>query len=173
MITAGPQNIGLLVLGQFDSGTFAAFTGIGSVTWNGQVYTGVGQAIQIGQTSGSVADGKAGLTISLCGVDPEVIAMAELEEFQRRRVTVYLATFDDEGQIIDADVFFDGLADDMESNDDPKNPTVTLSCEQRAFDLSRPRPFKYLPEDQKKRFPGDTFFDLVSAIQNREDTWGR
>lgn len=167
------MGIGLLVLGRFDSGNFAAFTGMGSVTYDGVTYLGVGQVLSIGETASSVQNGKSGLTITLSGIDPEVIALAELEEFQRRRVTVYTAQFDDEGVLTSAEVFFDGLADDMESSDDPAAPTLTLSCEQRAFDLSRPRPFKYLPEDQKKRYPGDLFFDLVSAIQNREDTWGR
>lgn len=167
------SGIGLLVHGQFDSGDFAAFTGYGNVTWEGITYQGVGDLLAIGETSASVADGKAGLSITLSGIDLSVIALAELEEFQRRRVTVYLAQFDDEGVIQSADIFFAGLADDMESSDDPENPIVTLSCEQRAFDLGRPRPFKYLPEDQERRYSGDKFFDLVAAIQNREDTWGR
>lgn len=173
MDTSGAQNIGLLVRGQFDSGDFAVFTGWGDVVFDGVTYRGVGQVVQIGQASASVADGKAGLSITLSGVDFEVIALAELEDFQRRRVTVYLATFDSEGQIVDADVFFDGLADDMQSDDTPGSATLTLSCEQRALDLSRPRVFKYLPEDQKRRFPGDTGFDLVGPLMNRDDTWGR
>lgn len=173
MDVSGDQRLGLLVRGQFDSGDFAAFTGLGTVEWEGVTYSGVNDAIEIGETSGSTADGKAGLTITLSGVNPEVIALAELEEFQRRRVTVYLALFDEEGQITDADIFFDGLADDLESDDTPEMPLLTMHCEQRALDLSRPRPFKYLPEDQKRRYPGDTFFDLVQVIQNQEDTWGR
>ncbi|WP_300009669.1 hypothetical protein [uncultured Roseobacter sp.] len=173
MDVSGDRRIGLLVRGQFDSGDFAAFTGLGTVEWQGVTYSGVDDAIEIGETSGSTADGKAGLSITLSGVNPEVIALAELEEFQRRRVTVYLATFDDEGVITDGDVYFDGLADDLESDDNPDNPVLTLHCEQRALDLSRPRPFKYLPEDQKRRFPGDTIFDQVQIIQNQEDTWGR
>jgi hypothetical protein len=173
MDASGAQNLGLLVLGRFDSGDFAAFTGLGTVTWDGVVYTGLGEVLSIGQSTSDVESGKAGLTIQLSGIDPAIITLAELEDFQRRRVTVYLAVFDDEGVITDADVFFDGLADDMESDDDPANPVLSLTCEQRSFDLGRPRPFKYLPEDQKKRFAGDTFFDLVAAIQNRDDTWGR
>lgn len=170
---SGPQNLGLLIRGQFDSGDFAAFTGLGTLVWGGVTYLGTGQALQIGETATATGGEFSGLTISLVGVDPEVIAIAEVEEFQRRRVDVYLARFDDQGQIIEADTFFSGLADDMASDDDPANPVLVLSCEARALDLNRPRPFKYLPEDQQRRFPGDTFFDLVAAIQNREDTWGR
>lgn len=166
------MNLGMLVLGRFDSGDFAAFTGLGEVTWGGVTYAGLGDVLSISQSAASIESGKSGLSISLTGISPEVLVLAEAEEFQRRRVTIYLAVFDDEGIITSADVFFDGLADDLESNDDPESPVVTMYCEQRALDLARPRPFKYLPEDQKKRFPGDTFFDLVAAIQNRENTWG-
>ncbi|WP_114286026.1 hypothetical protein [Candidatus Halocynthiibacter alkanivorans] len=173
MEAVGKQRVGLLVRGQFDSGDFAMFTGLGNVTYGGVTYTGAGQCLQVGDTTGDTTDGSSGLAVTLSGIDAEIISLAELEEFQRRRVTVYLALFDDEGQLTEADVFFDGLADDMESNDDPASPEVTLACEQRALDLSRPRPFRYLPEDQKKRFAGDTFFDLVQTIQNRDDTWAK
>lgn len=173
METAGDKHIGLLVRGLFDSGDFAMFTGPGEVIYDGVTYVGAGELLQVGDTAGDSTGGSSGLSISLSGIDAAIIALAELEEFQRRRVTVYLGIFDDEGQLLEADVFFDGLADDMESSDDPSNPEVVLSCEQRALDLGRPRPFRYLPEDQKKRFPGDTFFALVQAIQNRDDTWGK
>ncbi|MCE8433613.1 hypothetical protein LZ186_19470, partial [Rhodovulum sulfidophilum] len=114
-----------------------------------------------------------GLSITLSGLDPEVVALAELEEFQRRRVTVFLALFDETGQIETADVLFDGVADTMESDDGPDTATTTLALEPRSMALGRKFPFYYLPEDQENRFPGDQGFGLVQAIQNREDTWGR
>jgi hypothetical protein len=173
MDLTGDRNLGLLFRGAFDTGVLALHTGIGDLQYGGELYRGAGQVIGIGSASSSVQDGKSGLTVTLSGVSDEIIAYAEVEEFQRRRITIYLAEFDSAGALIDAEIFFDGLADDIQSNDDPAKPVVTLACEQRAFDLRRPRPFKYLPEDQKRRFPGDTFFDLVAAIQNRDEVWGR
>lgn len=166
------MNIGLLVHGRFDSGDFAVFSGLGDVVHEGITYRGVGQLLSIGQSTSSVESGASGMSLTLSGIDAQVITLAELEEFQRRSVTIYLAVFDDEGVIESVTVFFDGLADDMESSDDPENPVLTLYCEQVEMDLARPRPFKYLPEEQKKRHPGDTFFDMVGPIQNREDLWG-
>lgn len=166
------SGIGLLLRGQFDSGDFAVFTGMGDVVWDGVTYQGIGSLLSIGNVQSSVANGKAGMTVTLSGIDLSVITIAETEDFQRRRVTIYLADFDDEGVIQSADVFFAGLADDMESSDDPSNPVLTLTLEQRAFDLSRPRPFKYLPQDQERRFPGDLFFNQVAVIQNMDDVWG-
>lgn len=173
MDVAGDKILGLLVRGQFPSGDFAMFTGPGSVVHEGVEYLGAGNALTIGEASSSIGSEKGGLTIGLSGVSTEVIALAESEEFQRRRVTVKLALFDQSGTLVDADVFFDGLADTLDTDDDPEGPMVSLSCEQRALDLGRPRPVRYTPEDQKARFPGDTFFDLVQVIQNREPTWGR
>lgn len=170
--TVGDQRLGLLVRGRFDSGDFAMFTGYGEVVWDGVTYLGAGEMISIGEVAETNGDGSGGLTITLSGISPEVIALAELEPFQRRRVTVYLAVLDASGSVLGADVFFDGIADNISSNDNPVAPSVTLTCEQRSFDLNRPRPFKYLPEDQKKRHTGDTFFDLVQGIQNIEGKWG-
>lgn len=173
MDTRGDLKLALLVRGQFPSGDFAMFTGPGSVTYGGVTYTGGGQFLQIGPAAASAGEEKGGLTITLSGTSPEVISIAETEEFQRRRVTVYLAIFGPDGAILDADIFFDGLADTIETNDDPAAPSVSLACEQRGLDLGRPRPFRYLPEDQKSRFTDDTFFDLVQIIQTREPTWGK
>lgn len=173
MDTAGDKILALMVLGDFPSGAFAMFTGPGSVTYEGQEYRGAGNLLTIGEASSSVGAEKGGLNIALSGASAEVIAIAETEEFQRRRVTVRLGVFDTSGNLIDADIFFDGLADTLDTDDDPANPTVSLACEQRALDLGRARPFRYTPEDQKSRHPGDTFFDLVQVIQTREPTWGR
>ena len=173
MDASGDLMLGLLVLGDFPSGPFAMFTGPGAVTHDGIEYLGAGAFLSIGAASSSAGSEKGGLTIALSGASAEVIALAETEEFQRRRVTVRLALFDNSGAIIDADIFFDGLADTIDTDDDPEAPTVTLSCEQRALDLGRARPFRYTPEDQKSRFPGDSFFDLVQAIQTQEPIWGR
>ena len=173
MDTVGSKILGLLVRGQFPSGDFAMFTGPGAVTHEGVEYLGGGNALTIGEASSSVGAEKGGLSIGLSGVSGEVIALAENEDFQRRRVTVLLGVFDQAGALVDADVFFDGLADTLDTDDDPENPTVSLACEQRALDLGRARPFRYTPEDQKARFADDEFFDLVQVIQTREPTWGR
>lgn len=173
MDTTGDQRLGLLVLGDFPAGPFAMFTGFGEVEFEGVTYLGGGEFLTIGESGSSSTGEKSGITIALSGASEEVIAIAETEEFQRRRVLVRLALFDASGAIIDADTFFDGLADTLETDDDPGNPTVTLACEPRELDLGRPRPFRYTPEDQKSRHPGDRFFDLVQEIQTREPVWGK
>ncbi|MEQ3630818.1 MAG: hypothetical protein ABNG97_05895 [Sulfitobacter sp.] len=173
MDASGDQILGLMVLGDFPSGPFAMFTGPGTLDYDGNSYFGAGNFLSIGEASSSAGDEKGGLTITLSGASDEVIAIAETEEFQRRRVTVRLGLFGSDGALIDSDVFFDGLADTLDTNDDPEGPSVTLACEQRALDLGRARPFRYTPEDQKSRHPGDTFFDLVQKIQTREPTWGK
>jgi hypothetical protein len=173
MDASGNQILGLMVLGNFPSGPFAMFTGPGTVDYDGNTYVGAGNLLTIGEASSSSGDDKGGLTIELSGASDEVISIAETEEFQRSRVTVRLALFNPDGTLADSDVFFDGLADSVDTDDDPSGPSVTLSCEQRALDLGRARPFRYTPEDQKSRHDGDTFFDLVQTIQTREPTWGK
>ncbi|MBL3587720.1 hypothetical protein JMM61_20625, partial [Rhodovulum sulfidophilum] len=129
------------------------------------------------EATGKVAENARAIEAALTGFTAPlasvVVALAELEEFQRRRVTVFLALFEETGQIETADVLFDGVADTMESDDGPDTATTTLALEPRSMALGRKFPCYYLPEDQEKRFPGDKGFGLVQAIQNREDTWGR
>lgn len=169
---SGGQSLALLVYGDFDSGPFAAWTGLGDVSWGGVTYVGAGQLMSFSTAASAVASNLSGMTITLAGLDAETISIAETEPFQRRRVTVSLAVLNESKNVTWADVHFAALADTMQGTDDPKNPVLSMALEPRALDLQRARPFRYLPEDQKDRFEGDTFFDMVAAIQTSELTLG-
>lgn len=166
------MNLGFLVRAELASGDVALASVLGEVVHDGITFVGVGELIALSQPGASVGEGVQGVSITLAGVSAEAIALAEIEPIQRRRVTVWRAVFDDEGALSQAVVIFRGIADNVETNDDPAAPTVILSAEPLDFDLNRARPFYYLPEDQRSRYPGDTFFDMVATIQNEDIDWG-
>ena len=57
--------------------------------------------------------------------------------------------------------------------DDADTCTITISYESRLIDLTVARTWRYTHESQQVLFPGDLGFEYVTAIQDREITWGR
>ena len=66
-----------------------------------------------------------------------------------------------------------GLCDVMTSDEDPGNPTLTLTIEPRTLDLQRPAVVRLTPEDRRAIYPGDTGFDLLQSGVERQYTFGR
>ncbi|WP_172332604.1 hypothetical protein [Mangrovicoccus sp. HB161399] len=162
------SRIGYLFRGFFDGAPLDLWTGHGDLTYGGVTYVGSGELLEISGSASTTGNRLAGLTVSLAGMDPETISIAENEPFQRRRVLISLIWADAEWNVAGSEVFFDGIADNISNNNDPSNPVITMSLEPRALDLQRVRPFRYLPQDQRTRYANDAFFDMVQSLQTQE-----
>lgn len=166
-----------LVKIEFDSGDLRLWTGLGDLTFNAEVYTGAGRLGQIQpihETQEAVASGlEMSLLIVPTSDTPDavdaVLNIALAEEYQGRPVTIWQANMDASGNLIgDPFIRFKGKLDVMEDSELPGAAIIKVLAENRLIDLERPRRRTYTPEDQKASHPGDTFFDEVAAIQNRE-----
>lgn len=162
----------------FDSGTTRLWNGIGTLTALGHEWTGAGRlgGIEpIEETGDTVA---AGVVMSLAIVPTEEVPdapdaflnIALAEEYQGRRCTIYQAMLDPETLTLVQEPFvrFRGYLDVMEDVELPGAAVLRVTAENRLIDLERPRKRFYTPEDQKAAYPGDTFFDEVASLQNRE-----
>jgi len=167
-----------LVKIEFDSGDFRVWNGLGDLTVFGEVYSGIGRlgSIEpISETQEAVASGVQ-LTLSIMPTTDQpdavdaILNIALSEEYQGRPVTIWQAQIDHtDGTLID-DPFirFKGALDVMEDSEIPGLAVIKVTGENRLIDLERIRRRTYTPEDQKDIYPGDTFFDDVAALQNRE-----
>lgn len=163
---------------QFDSGPFRVWNGVGNLSALGETWTGVGRlgAIRpIRETQETVATGVE-MTVRVIpstefpDAPDAVLNIAQAEDFQQRPCTIYMAMMDTATGALIADPFqrFNGYVDIMEDAELPGEALIRVFAESRLIDLERPRRRTYTPEDQKALYPGDTFFDEVAAIQNRE-----
>ncbi len=164
----------ILFEGAFPSGMVRIWTGVGSVEWDDKVWTGVGVLLGLGaleETSDVVA---AGTTVSLSGVPLDLISLAIEEAQQGSPGRIWLALLTEDRQIIaDPVQAFSGRLDVPEIAEDGSSCTITISYESRLIDLNVPRNWRYTHESQQVLFPGDLGFAHVTAIQDREITWGR
>jgi len=61
----------------------------------------------------------------------------------------------------------------MTINDDPNGSTISVDAENRLIDLQRPSNLRYTKESQQGISSGDTCFDRVQSLQDKEIIWGR
>lgn len=160
--------------GEFASGWVRIWSGLGEIPWNGQVWTGVGSLLGMGAIEETQKVVAGGTTVSLSGVPLEMVSLAINEARQGKPGRVWLGLLTEAQEIIADPVrAFTGRLDVPEVADAGDSCTVTISYENRLIDLGVPRSWRYTHESQRVLAPDDRGFEFVSAIQDREITWGR
>ena len=102
------------------------------------------------------------------------LGMAIAEARQGLPGKVWLGLLTEAGTIIaDPVLAFAGRLDVPEITDDVETCRITISYESRLIDLNTARSWRYTHESQQVLYPGDLGFEYVTAIQDREITWGR
>lgn len=174
--TAMPAlRLGLFAEFQFDSGTVRLWSGIGDLAWNGFAWTGAGTLGSVSPIEETAALGAMGVTFTLSGVSPALLAIALGESYQGRLCRLWLGFFD-QGWAIVADPVevFSGRMDRVELADEGSTATIRLAAENRLIDFERaPSPRFYTPEDQKGTYPMDKGLDFVPGLQSKVILWGR
>jgi hypothetical protein len=160
--------------GEFTSGTTRAWTGVGTIVWNGQTWQGVGT---FGGFSGVEETGEiraVNFTVSLDGVSPLLISAALGDAKQGAPGRVWLGMLDSTGALIGTPYLIAaGRLDVPEIEDSGEAATVRITYESRLIDLKRPRIRRYTSEDQKLDYADDLGFDFIPSLQDKTITWGR
>ena len=160
--------------GQFATGLLRLWSGLGEITWNGHTWAGAGSLLGIGGIDERGEVVASGTTISLSGVPLDMVQLAIAEARQCLPGRIWLALLAADGAIIaDPVQAFAGRLDVPQITDDAATCTITLSYESRLIDLTTPRSWRYTHESQQALHPGDRGFEYVTAIQDKEVTWGR
>ncbi len=170
-ITTEPVVLGKF---EFDGGDLNLWTGIGNISFGGDVYTGAGDLVSVGTIVETQLVKAAGLTLGLSGIPSSIIAVALTENYQERPATLWLGFLDSSKALIsDPFIIFSGRMDVMEIDEKGELANIRISLENRLVDLERPKTRWYTPEDQKDEFPGDLFFDFVPTLNDgRQVIWG-
>jgi hypothetical protein len=180
-ITAAQLRPIVLVHLAFDSDPLFVWDGLGTLTWDGDDYLGIGDLMAFSSVEETAEIRAAGLQMSLSGIPSALLSVALSEAYQGRAAYVYLGALDAAGAIVaDPVLVFSGRMDVMTIDERGDTSTITMSVENKLVDLERPRLRRYTPEDQAIDWPAgvgspdterDAFFDQVAALQNREIIW--
>ena len=170
---ADPVRLFVLAEFQFDSGTLRLTTHTSSITWNTYTWQAAGGLLgfDFPEETGEVR--ATGGNITLSGLDPSLLAIADTEPYQGRPCALYLGAFDADGVVVvDPDTAYRGFMDTMEPSDEGDTATITLTIENRMAAADRPNERRWTPEDQALLYPDDRGFDFVAALQEKDIVWG-
>lgn len=162
----------LLVKMDFDADPLYAWTGIGSISWDGDTYAGVGDLASFARMEESSVIRATGTVLILSGVKTSLISIALNSNYQGRKAEIYFAVLDTSNAIV-ADPYriFSGRMDVMEIENNGEEATISVSVENELIDLFKARVRNYTPEDQKTLYPSDKGLDFIVGIQDAEIIW--
>jgi len=175
LVTESQKREGVRILAiaklQFDSGDFRVWSGRGDLTFNGEVYTGIGDLGRISPIEEGIEQRAFGITLELSGIPSTSISLALQEELQNRLAEIWLGFFDPSYQLLDAALLFRGRMNEMNIEMD-KEARIVVTAESRLIDWDRPRVRRFTDADQQEFFPGDLGLQFVSTTTEKEVVWG-
>lgn len=145
------------------------WTGYGDRTIGSSSYTGTGNLLNISGLEEANDLSAKSATISMSGIPSSLVALALSEPYQRRACKIYFGTVDTSTPI----EAFNGLMNTMRIEDSGESSIITLSVDSKLVRLEKASGWRYTEANHQLRHTGDTFFNYVADLQDREIVWGR
>lgn len=162
-----------LVQAQFASGSIYVWSGLGTISWNGQEWLGLGTLGAIGTLPETAALQAQGITLTLSSIPSDLLGDVLNEIEHGLPATVWFGALDDDNNVIaNPYAAFAGRIDAAKLNDDGQTATALISVESRLIDMSRVNERRYTLEDQQIDYPGDLGFEYVPLVQTWAGAWG-
>lgn len=156
----------------FASQTVYCWTGVGTLTYNGNAYLGVGSFGKIGTVTEGTDVQAYGTSISLSGIDPKMLAECMTDIQIGAPATLYFALLDANGAVYGVPYpLFVGTVDKPLIQAGLPDITISLALENKLLDLQRASMRRYTTADQNLYYPGDTAFHYVEALNDQALRW--
>src|SRR6185437_683407 len=162
----------VLAMLTFRSATSYAWSGIGTLTWGGNTYLGLGSFADIGSIAEGTDVQAEGTTLSLSGIDSSLLAECMTDIQLGAAAKVWFAAVGSDGSVVAPYLAFSGAVDKSMIDYGPETSTISLSLESRLTDLQRPSLKRYTSADQNILFPDDSGFDWVEILNDLSLKWG-
>lgn len=195
-VTAPAVAPALLVELVFDAVTIRLWTGIGNLSYGGEIFSGAGNLIGISSIDETQNTEARGIVASLNGVPSTMVAMALGQNPRGRPFRLffavvdsrrYIATEDEPGRVELEDGsgyillennlintpyrIFSGLMDTFEMADNGESANIRLAVENALIVGQRTKVQRYSNEDQKKAYPNDRGLEFINPLQDKELVW--
>ena len=134
----------------FDSGNVLVWSGTDDITISSETYTGAGSLLSVSGFEESQELKTNGVTVTISGMDETVLGYALSENYQNRKLIVYLGFLDGgTNEVKGVMNAFTGRMTTMNINDDPTGSTIVVNAENRLIDLRKASMLRYNKESQK------------------------
>lgn len=157
----------------FESGFVRAHTALGTITWGGYDWLGVGKLGNVSTIEESAELSRRTTTYTLGGVPSDLISVVLGENYQGRPAKLYLGFLNPTtGQLVaDPDLLDQGKMD-ISDIEEGATCTVSITAESRVAAWDRPVIRRYTNAEQQARFPGDKGLEFTDQAK-KEINWGR
>ena len=163
----------LFVEAYFVTGPIHVWSGYGTIQWNGHAWAGIGTLGGVSTIEDGASVEAKGITLTMSGIDPALIADV-LGEFQLGApVTVWLGLFSAGALITSPIVSWAGRMDQPSIEVGGNTAIISINCENRLLDMNISVYRRYTNDDQQLDHPGDRGLEFVSGIQEVTIYWGK
>lgn len=163
--------------GDFPSAPVRIWSGVGTLTFGGNNYSGMGEFLSADVVQEAIDGAAAGISVTLSGIPSGVFDPVTIDHYHGRAATMYLGCFNpDTGSVLaDPITLFAGSMDSDEVKDDGSTSTVTIRAEHRLADLLRKRNYRYTQESHHalRGATTDLGFEFVPSLQESQIQWGQ
>ena len=171
---ADAQTIFFAVKAEFDTEDLLLWTGMEDLVVKSETYTGAGSLLAISGSTEDVELKSSGVNVAVSGMDSVVLNYALTENYQNRPITIYMGyLMGGSNESVGELTVFRGRMTSMTINDTPDGAIITVDAENRLVDLERPSNLRYTLESQQFLHNGDTGFNRVQQLQDKQITWGQ
>lgn len=154
--------------------TLRGSTGDTDVVFGGNTYYGNAKFAGFSNLS-EVPDLKARrVSISLAGLTSDLVNAAMTDKYHYAQINLYVAFFDENGALIADPHALGGTlyTSEMSITLGEREGAITLSAESLEIFNRRNSAVLATPQNQKRRYAGDTGMDRVRIIMEQEIMWG-
>jgi len=158
---------------EFASGTSYVHNGLGTYTWGGFDWLGVGDFGSVSRLEEGSDVSPYGITLTLSALDATMAGVALTEDYFMRGVTIYIGALSaDDVLLNDPLQIWAGVMDVMtltvgsESGD-----SITLVCESELAAFERSSGLRYTTQAQQRFYSGDLFFEFLPMIEGAKIRW--
>jgi len=158
---------------QFDSGTLRLHTAVGTYTWGGNTWLGVGALGEVAPHEESEGSSPYRISYRLNGLNSTILSEALNEEVFERLAIRYDGFIGADGQLVaDPDEVRRDLMDTMEVLRGEEMESVMLNCESELVRDTQAPGGLFSDEDQQALFAGDTGFQFLAQMIDAQIHWG-
>lgn len=160
------------VMMDFTSGIVRTHNGLGTYTWGGQDWIGVGSLGSVSQFEEGADISPYGITLTLSALDADVSGEALNQNYFMRPVSIYIGALSADDELLNDPLpIWSGHMDVMTVTAGAENDTITLKCESELAAFDRSSNLKYTDQAQQRFYPGDVFFNFLPKIEGAKIKW--
>ena len=167
-------NVSILtfVMLDFASGIVRVHNGLGTYTWGGNDWIGVGSLGTVSQLEEGADVSPSGITLTLPALDAVGSGAALYEDYFMRPVEIYIGALSAEDVLLNDPLqMWGGHMDVMSVTAGAENDQVTINCESELAAFDRSSNLKYTTQSQQQFYPGDVFFNFLPKIDGAKIRW--